>query len=243
MSFKYLSSVQELDALNNISNRVFVRLSHEYGVCIIKRQLIPTLGSIVLKTIISNLNSFRKDEDDMSSYVNIDDILILGLVELNFDETEKAVNILPDFRLGKRGCEILGIDYDKYNKNQSPLNKFKGRIITKEDKNTWEDILYLSTQALYSITNIILHHNKIIDSFISIFIEEVFYEISKHIKDNDYSFKLYDLLYFENVNGMICLDSLPEYKLMVKNDSRLEDSMMVDNTEENITHHTSSLYY
>ena len=107
MSFKYLSSVQELDALNNISNRVFVRLSHEYGVCIIKRQLIPTLGSIVLKTIISNLNSFRKDEDDMSSYVNIDDILILGLVELNFDETEKAVNILPDFRLGKRGCEIL----------------------------------------------------------------------------------------------------------------------------------------
>ena len=42
---------------------------------------------------------------------------------------------------------------------------------------------------------------------------------------------------------MICLDSLPEYKLMVKNDSRLEDSMMVDNTEENITHHTSSLYY
>lgn len=242
MAFQYLSSLQELDALNNISNRVFVRLSHEYGVCIIKRQLIPTLGSIVLKTIISNLNSFR-EEDDMSAYVNIDDILILGLVELNFDETEKAVNILPDFRIGKRGCDILNIDYDKYMKNQAPLNKFKGRIVTKYDKNIWDDILYLSIQALYSITNISLHHNEIMNAFISIFIEEVFVEISKHIKEKDYSFKLYDLVYFETVDDIISLDSLPEYKLMVKNDSRLEDSIMVGNNEDKIEHHGSALYY
>lgn len=243
MAFQYLSSVQEHDSLNNISNRVFVRLSHEYGVCVIKRQVIPTLGSIVLKTIISNLNAIRDKEDDLSAYVNIDDILILGLVELNFDETEKAVNILPDFRIGKRGCEILGIDYSHYNKNQAPLNKFKGRIVTRADKNIWDEILYLSVQALYSITNILLHHNEIMDRFLSIFIEEVFFEISKHIKEKDYSFKLYDLIYFENINNVISLDSLPEYKLMVKNDSRLEDSMVVGNSEEKFEHHTSTLYY
>ena len=70
----------------------------------------------------------------------------------------------------------------------------------------------------------------------------MFYEIKKHLKQKDYSFKLYDLIYFEMNNDMICLDSLPEYKLMVKNDSRLEDSILV-NKDEEIEHHGSTLYF
>ena len=85
MKYQYLSTVQQMEAIDNISNKVFVRLSYEYGICIIKRQLIPTLGSIFLKTVISNLNNIR-ESNDMSAYINIDDLLILGLVELNFEE-------------------------------------------------------------------------------------------------------------------------------------------------------------
>lgn len=241
MKYQYLSTVQQMEAIDNISNKVFVRLSYEYGICIIKRQLIPTLGSIFLKTVISNLNNIREN-NDMSAYINIDDLLILGLVELNFEETEKATNILPDFRLGKKACEIMGISYEKYDKTQTPLNKFKGRILNKNNKKYWEDLLYIVRNSLYAITNIAIDQNELIDIFARIFLEEVFYEIKKHLKQKNYSFKLYDLIYFEMNNGMICLDSLPEYKLMVKNDSRLEDSILV-NKEEEIEHHGSTLYF
>ena len=241
MSYQYLSTVQQMEAIDNISNKVFVRLSYEYGICIIKRQLIPTLGSIFLKTVISNLNNIRED-NDLSAYINIDDLLILGLVELNFEETEKATNILPDFRLGKKACDIMGISYEEYEKTQVPLNKFKGRILDKTNHSYWEDLLYIVRNSIYAITGMTLHQNELVDIFGRIFLEEVFYEIKKHISQKDYSFKLYDLIYFEMSNNMICLDSLPEYKLMVKNDSRLEDSILV-NKEEEIEHHASTLYF
>ena len=194
-----------------------------------------------MKTVISNLNSIREN-NDMSAYINIDDLLILGLVELNFEETEKATNILPDFRLGKKACDIMSISYEKYEKTQMPLNKFKGRIIDRDNKKYWEDLLYIVRNSLYSITAIAIDQNELIDIFARIFLEEVFYEIKKHLKQKDYSFKLYDLIYFEMNNDMICLDSLPEYKLMVKNDSRLEDSILV-NKDEEIEHHGSTLYF
>ena len=92
-------------------------------------------------------------------------MLILGLVELNFEETEKATNILPDFRLGKKACEIMGISYEKYNKTQTPLNKFKGRILNKNNKKYWEDLLYIVRNSLYAITNIAIDQNELIDIF------------------------------------------------------------------------------
>lgn len=241
MKYQYLSSCASLEAIDSISTRVFIRLSYEYGILIIKRQLIPTLGSIALKTIVSNLNSIRDDNDDMA-YVNIHDILILGLIELNFDKTEKATNILPDFRLGKKGCELLEINYEEYNKTQKPLKKFKGKIISNNNKSTWNEMLYLIRTSLYGITNILIDHDIMIDVFLRIFLEETMKEIKKHKNQKNYSFKLYDLLYFEFINGMIALDSLPEYKLMVKNDSRLEDSI-ITTTENNSVNHTSNLYF
>ena len=110
MSFKYLNTCACVEAMNNITSRVFIRLSYEYGICFLKREMIPTRGSICMKTVISNIGSLR-EKDEIADYINLYDLITLGLVELNFEETEKATNILPDFRVGKRGCDIMKMSY------------------------------------------------------------------------------------------------------------------------------------
>ena len=101
--------------------------------------------------------------------------------------------------------------------------------------------MYIVRNSIHAITGMNHHQKELVYIFGRIFLEEVFYERKKNINQKDYSFKLYDLIYFEMSNNMICLDSLPEYKLMVKNDSRLEDSILV-NKEEEIEHHAITLY-
>lgn len=223
MAINYLSNCPCVEAMDNITGKVFVRLSYEYGLCSIKRELIPTFGMVCLKTVIANLNSIRK-LDEMAVYIDLFDIITLGLVELNFESTEKATNILPDFRLGKYGCKLLSIDYDKYNKHQAPLNKFSGKIIDVESyEQFWKDLAYKISNSMYRVSEYLIDNQQVIKIFFKTFLEEVFYEISDHRKEKEYSYKLYDLLMFENYGDIISVDALPEYKLMVKDDSFIED--------------------
>lgn len=248
--FNYISNCPCVEEMNNITGRVFVRLSYEYGICFIKRELIPTMGMVCLKTVISGLNELR-DSYDLSAYINLFDIITLGLVELNFESTEKATNILPDFRLGKYGCEILNVDYEKYNKLQEPLDKFKGRVVKIYDDNKigknvfWKDLAHRMKNALYSISGYILESHEVMKVFFKTFLEEVFYEIAKHRNDDLYAYKLYDLLYFENQGDIMSVDALPEYKLMVKDDASLEDrvsKMLKDEKENDMNDQKNTLY-
>lgn len=228
---KFLNTCACVDSMDKITTRVIVRLVHEYGICILKREMVPTLGSICLKTVIANLNSLR-GMDDVAAYVNLFDIVTLGLVELNFEETEKATNILPDFRIGKKGCEISGMNYDKYLKDQVPINSYRGRVVDVEGlesllNKTWSEFVMAMNTAIYNNMGFQIDDVRITSVFLEIFLEEVFYDLGKHKGEKDYSYKLYDLLYFNTTTDpeLWGTDVMPEYKLMVKNDSFLEDTV------------------
>lgn len=228
---KFLNTCACVDSMDKITSRVIVRLVHEYGICMLKREMVPTLGSICLKTVIANLNSLRA-VNDVAAYVNLFDILTLGLVELNFEETEKATNILPDFRIGRKGCEICGMDYDKYMSHQVPVENYRGRVIDVKDldslsNKTWSEFVVTMNTAIYNNMGFQIDDVRITTIFLEIFLEEVFYDLKKHKGEKDYSYKLYDLLYFNTTSDpdLWGTDVMPEYKLMVKNDSFLEDSV------------------
>lgn len=236
MGLKYLNTCACVDSMDKITSRVYVRLMHEYGICLLKREMVPTMGSICLKAIISNLNSLR-GTDDIAAYVNLFDIVTLGLVELNFEETEKATNILPDFRIGPKGCEISGMNYDKYMSHQVPITKYKGRIVEVKDLNsisskTWSNLVMGINNAIYANMGFQIDDVRITSTFFEVFLEEVFYDLRKHKGEKDYAYKLYDILYFNTTNDpeLWGTDVMPEYKLMVKNDSFLEDNVqdMID---------------
>ena len=215
----YLNMVPCVEAMDRIASKTFIRLSYEYGICLIRRELIPTWGSTCLKSLISNIGTLR-EMGDMAVYVNLFDIITLGLVELNFDETEKATNILPDFRIGPKGCEMCKMDYDKYNKQQVPIDKYNGRLINvSTNSNTWDDLVQSMLDACYGVTQLIVDDKKIMSIFLEIFLEEVFYDLGEH-KNKDYAFKLFDILYFnyKEEDDMWGTDVMPEYKLMVKDD-------------------------
>ncbi len=219
---KYINTCACVDAMDRIASKTFIRLSYEYGICFLKRELIPALGSVCLKSMISKMGELRDDSDN-AVYINLFDIITFGLVELNFDETEKATNILPDFRLGNRACQMCGMDYYKYNKHQVPLSNYKGRVVNiKEDTlsdNIVNDLLQEMLDAIYTNINFVLDDKRILLAFLEIFLEEVFYDLGDN-KKKDYIYKLYDILYFNyrEEDDMWGTDVMPEYKLMVKND-------------------------
>ena len=109
----FLNTCPCLDAIDRIASKTFIRLSYEYGICMIRRDVIPALASLCLKSLIGNLNSLREG-NDMAAYINLFDLVTFGVVELNFEETEKATNILPDFRIGPKGCELSKMDFKEY---------------------------------------------------------------------------------------------------------------------------------
>ena len=229
----YLSTCACVDAMDRIASKTYLRLSYEYGICILKRELIPTLASVSLKSMISNISSLREN-NDMSAYVNLYDLVTFGLVELNFDETEKATNILPDFRIGPRGCKASGMDYEKYISKQVPIEKYDGRVLEVKSEDlsnvTWNDLLQQMIDAIYGNVNFIMDDKRIMTIFLEIFLEEMFYDLGMHKGEKDYAYKLFDILYFNYIENedMWGTDVMPEYKLMVKNDAFLED--MVNNS-------------
>jgi hypothetical protein len=228
----YLSTCACVDAMDRIASKTYLRLSYEYGICILKRELIPTLAAVSLKSMISNISSLREN-NDMSAYINLYDLVTFGLVELNFDETEKATNILPDFRIGPRGCKASGMNYEKYISKQVPIEKYDGRVLEVKSEDlsnvTWNDLLQQMIDAIYGNVNFIMDDKRIMTIFLEIFLEEMFYDLGMHKGDKDYAYKLFDILYFNYVDDDLWgTDVMPEYKLMVKNDAFLED--MVNNS-------------
>ena len=225
-NINYITTCACVDAMDRIASKVFIRLSYEYGICLLKRELIPALASVCLKSLISNIETIRED-NDMSAYINLFDIVTFGLVELNFDETEKATNILPDFRIGPRGCKACGMDYDKYMSRQVPIEKYNGRIVNikSEDysNNFWMDLVQQMVDAIYGNVNYLLDDKRVITVFLEIFLEEVFYDLGMH-KNKNYIYKLFDILYFNYIEkeDIWGTDVMPEYKLMVKNDTYSE---------------------
>lgn len=218
----YLNIIPCMEAMDRIASKTFIRLSYEYGICMIRRELIPTMGSICLKSLISNLGTMR--DNNMAVYINLFDIITLGLVELNFDETEKATNILPDFRIGPKGCLYADMEYDKYLKYQMPIEKYNGRIIDIEtNEQTWNDLVREMIDACYGNIGLRLDDNKFITIFLEIFLEEVFYDLGIN-KHKNYAYKLFDILYFNynEEDGLWGTDVMPEYKLMVKDDTYSE---------------------
>jgi len=218
----YLNTVPCMEAMDRIASKTFIRLSYEYGICMIRRELIPSMGSICLKSLISNLGSMRGN--NMAVYINLFDILTLGLVELNFDETEKATNILPDFRIGPKGCLCSGMEYEKYLKYQMPIEKYNGRVIEIEsNKQTWDDLVREMIDACYINIGLRLEDYNLITIFLNIFLEEVFYDLGMN-KQKDYAYKLFDILYFnyKEEDDLWGTDVMPEYKLMVKDDTYSE---------------------
>ena len=216
-----------MEAMDRIASKTFLRLSYEYEMCMIRRDLIPTLASICLKSLISNLNSLR-DGNDIAAYVNLFDILTLGLVELNFEETEKANNILPDFRLGPKGCEYCNMDYDKYLEHQVPIETYDGRIVNIQEgefSKVWLDLLYDMTLACSSNMGLEIDDKNILTIFLKLFLEEVFYDLGMNKGKKNYAYKLFDILYFnyKDEDDMWGTDVMPEYKLMVKDDKALEE--------------------
>lgn len=251
MSFKYLNTCACVEAMNNITSRVFIRLSYEYGICFLKREMIPTLGSICMKTVISNIGSLR-EKDEIAAYINLYDLITLGLVELNFEETEKATNILPDFRVGKRGCDIMKMSYEKYNSKQVPIDKYNGRVLNAKSNDvsssTWSNLLQIMNDSIYANMGFQIDDHRIVTVFLETFIEEMFYELAKHKGEKNYSYKLYDLLYFNTTDDpeLWGTDVMPEYKLMVKNDAYLEDNIyasLEESNEGNNDNNKKPLYY
>ena len=216
-----------MEAMDRIASKTFIRLSYEYEICMIRRDLIPSLASICLKSLISKLNSLR-DVNDISVYVNLFDIITFGLVELNFEETEKANNILPDFRIGPKGCEYCDMDYEKYSNHQVPIEKYGGRVINiseGEFSQTWLDILYDMGLACDNNLELQINDKYIISIFLKIFLEEVMYDLGENKGKKNYAYKLFDILYFnyKEDDDMWGTDVMPEYKLMVKDDKALEE--------------------
>jgi hypothetical protein len=172
--------------------------------------------------MISEMGSLR-DKGDVAVYINLFDIITFGLVELNFDETEKATNILPDFRLGPKACQMCGMDYNKYIKHQVPISEYKGRVLNIRTEgvldNTCNDLIQQILDTIYSNINFVLDDKRLLLLFLEIFLEEVFYDLGDNKKKN-YIYKLYDILYFNyrEDDDMWGTDVMPEYKLMVKND-------------------------
>ena len=223
----FLNVVPCMESMDRIASKTFLRLSYEYGICMIRRDVIPALGSLCLKSLISNLNSLR-DGKDMSAYINLFDIVTFGLVELNFDETEKATNILPDFRIGQKGCELCKMSFEEYSKHQVPLDSYKGRVLnvkSGEYSETWTDLLNTICNISYANIGLILNDKRILSIFIEIFLEEVFYDLGLNFGKKNYAYKLFDLLYFnyKEEDNMWGTDVMPEYKLIAKDDVFQED--------------------
>ena len=224
----YLRSCACVDAMDRITSKTFLRLSHEYGICFLRRELIPTIMLITLKSIISNIVTLMDRSTDISAYINLYDIVTLGLVELNFEETEKATNILPDFRIGPLGCKYMGMDYERYSSKQVPLEEYGGRILNVEccdtTNKTWNDLIYQANESIWGNTGFRMNDYRLTDVILKTFLEEVFYDLGDH-KEENYVYKLFDILYFNYKieDDMWGTDVMPEYKLMVKNDAHLED--------------------
>ena len=224
-----LNTCASMKAMDRIASKTFIRLSYEYSICMIRRDIIPTLASICLKSLISNIGSLREGKD-MAAYINLFDIVTFGLVELNFDETEKATNILPDFRLGPKGCEFAKMEYEKYLQYQIPIEEYNGRVIdvkSGEYNETWSDLVQSMIDACYNNIGLILSDKRIISIFIEIFLEEVFYDLGLNKGKKNYAYKLFDILYFnyKEEDDMWGTDVMPEYKLMVKDDT-FQESMI-----------------
>ena len=248
----YLRSCACVDAMDRIASKTFLRLSHEYGICFLKRELIPSMMVITLKSIISNITTLMDRSKDISAYINLYDIITLGLVELNFEETEKATNILPDFRIGPLGCKYMKMDYDKYSSKQVPIEEYGGRLLNVKccdtTNKTWNDLIFQANESVYG--NIGFHANdyRLTDVILKVFLEEVFYDLGDH-KEKDYVYKLFDILYFnyKEEDDMWGTDVMPEYKLMVKNDAHLEDfiynEIQVMENENNKEKENSGIYW
>lgn len=249
-ALKYLNTCACVDAMDRISSKVFLRMSYEFGVCFLKRELIPTLASICLKSLISNIGSLR-NSSDISAYINLYDIVTLGLVELNFDETEKATNILPDFRIGVRGCEMMKMDFNKYNNRQVPIDKYKGRLLNFNSGDvsdyTVVGLIQSINDAIYANVGFIIDDLRLTTRFIETFLEEVFYDLGNHKGVKNYTYKLYDILYFNYIEkeDMWGTDVMPEYKLMVKNDAYSEDliNQSIDELQPENDESSKGLYY
>lgn len=245
---KYLNTCACVDAMDRISSKVFLRMSHEFGVCFLKRELIPTIISIALKSLISNIGSLRNPGED-AAYINLYDIVTLGLVELNFDETEKATNILPDFRIGTRGCTMMKMDYELYSSRQVPINKYKGRVLNVKSgditEHTVAGLLQGMNDAIYVNVGFTLDDLRISTRLLEVFLEEVFYDLGDHKGIKDYTYKLYDILYFNYIekDDMWGTDVMPEYKLMVKNDAYSEDmiNQSIDDSIQDREEETNSV--
>lgn len=223
----FLNTCACVDAMDRIASKTFIRLSYEYGICMIRRDVIPALASLCLKSLISNLNSLRESKD-MAAYINLFDIVTFGVVELNFEETEKATNILPDFRIGPKGCELCKMDYDKYMSNQVPIEEYGGRVLNVNNDNwneTWEDLLQTIVDICYANIELIINEKRLISIFIEVFLEEVFYDLGLNFGKKNYAYKLFDILYFnyKEEDEMWGTDVMPEYKLMAKDDKFQEE--------------------
>ena len=225
---KFLNTAPCAQALDRIASKTFIRLSYEYGICMIRRDIIPALASLCLKSIIGNLNSLREG-NDMSAHINLFDIVTFGVVELNFEDTEKATNILPDFRIGPKGCGYCKMEYTEYSKHQVPIEEYGGRIVnvkTNDERNeTWYDLLHTITTICHGNINLDINNKQILEIFIEIFLEEVFYDLGLNFGKKDYAYKLFDLLYFnyKEEDKMWGTDVMPEYKLIAKDDVFQED--------------------
>lgn len=223
----FLNTCASVQSMDRIASKTFIRLSYEYGICMIRRDIIPALASLCLKSLISNLNSLRENKD-MAAYINLFDIVTFGVVELNFEETEKATNILPDFRIGPKGCKLCKMDYDKYMSNQVPIEEYGGRILNvnnDEWNETWMDLLQTIVDVCYANIELIINEKRLISIFIEVFLEEVFYDLGLNFGKKNYAYKLFDILYFnyKEEDEMWGTDVMPEYKLMAKDDKFQEE--------------------
>lgn len=223
----FLNTCSCVQSMDRIASKTFIRLSYEYGICMIRRDIIPALASLCLKSLISNLNSLR-DNKDMAAYINLFDIVTFGVVELNFEETEKATNILPDFRIGPKGCELCKMDYDKYMSNQVPIEEYDGRVLNVDNNNwneTWMDLLQTIVDICYANIELIINDKRLISIFLEVFLEEVFYDLGLNFGKKNYAYKLFDILYFnyKEEDEMWGTDVMPEYKLMAKDDKFQEE--------------------
>jgi hypothetical protein len=230
LKVNYLRSCACAGAMDRIASKTFLRLSYEYNICLVRRDTIPSMGAICLKSLIANLSSLRKNTDAV--YINLFDLITFGSLELNFDETEKATNILPDFRLGKRGCELCGMDYKKYSEQQTSISEYNHVILNIDTpmttNSTWNNLLQSMSTAVYGSINLQISDLRLISIFLEIFLEEVLYDLNDN-KNKNYAYKLFDILYFtyNDKDDMWGTDVMPEYKLMVKNDAFQE--LMIEN--------------
>ena len=123
------------------------------------------------------------------------------------------------------------MDFEKYNKYQVPIDKYNGRVINIKSNDytnsTWMDLVQKMIDASFGNIGLILDDKRMINAFLEIFLEEVFYDLGMNKGKKDYAYKLFDILYFNynEKDDMWGTDVMPEYKLMVKNDSFMEDNI------------------